>query len=291
MGRIRKFEKPKTEFLDEINSINVKLISHPDIEKTKRMIVNVCYGHTDPDIYDKLSEEERLKAINEVIEGGTLPKALEMTGKFVFLVENISLTVTHCLVRHRFFTILQRSTAVDDLRDENFVMPRCFNRDKNFYEKVKKWYLMGKELYCEAVDKYNISVQNARLLLPKNNCNFMFIGFDIKAFSESYSQRVCTQEEQIQNNIVFKKMAEEILKIFPFFKPYFKSSCETGKCLHCKAGKNSNVVFKRDLIHRKFIPPGYDPDKEDNTLHDYTRDEMNDGPEIIKEEYVGYEKK
>lgn len=290
MSRILKDKIPYTKFMDEESSIIVKMISHPDIKQTERMLVDVCYGHSNPEIYDKLTPEERSKAIEEVIAGGTLPKALEMTGNFVFFLNNIPLTFTHMIVRHRLFTILQMSTATEDLRDMNFLMPRSFSRDEKFYEKIKDWYLTGKELFCEAVDKYGISVQNARLLIPKNNVNHMFVGFDIKAFSEAYGQRLCTQEEPIQSNIVFQKMADEILKIFPYFKPYFKSHCETGRCLHSKAGKQSNIVFKRDELHRKFLPASYNPDLEDELLHDKTRDEMNYGPAIKEEKYIGRRK-
>jgi len=207
-----------------------------------------------------------------------------MTGKFVFCVKNISLTITHMLVRHRFFSILQKSTAVNDLRDENFVMPRSFNKDPKFYKKVKDWYLQGKELFCEAVDKQNISVQNARLFIPKNNCNHMFIGCDLKSFREAYGQRADTCEEPIQSNLIFEKMKELIVEKFPYFESYIKSNCDTGRCLHCGTGKHSNIVFKRDEKH-KVKNDKYDSDIMDDTLHDMTRDEMNEGPEI-KEEII-----
>ncbi|MAG47093.1 hypothetical protein CL617_00680 [archaeon] len=291
MSRIKYGEKPKTKFLDEEQSVKIKLISHPDVKQTEKLLVNTCYGHANPDIYDSLSEEEKSSAIKEVIAGGTLPKGLEMTGKFVFLVENISLTITHCLVRHRFFSILQRSTAVEDIRHENYVMPKSFGRNKEYYEKVKNWYLQGKELFVEGVEEQGLSLQNARLLIPKNNCNHIFMGFDIKAFNEAFGQRMCSCEEPIQHNIMFEEMKNEILKLFPFFKPYFKSHCEIGRCLHTKPGTQSNIVFKRDELHRKFLPDTYDPDKEDNLLHDQTRDEMNAGEYLEVEEYIGKEKK
>jgi len=280
MSRIPYNKEPKTTFLDEESAIKITMINHPDIEQTKKMIINICYGYKDPNIYDKLNEEERDNAIKEVIAGGTLPKALEMTGKFVFLIENISLTITHCLVRHRFFTILQSSTAVKDLRAENFVMPRSFAKDPAFYEQIKDWYNIGKKLYCSGVDNYGLSVQNARLFLPKNNCNHMFIGFDLKAFGEAYGQRMCSCEEPIQNNIIFKKMADDILKLFPYFNGYFKSHDETGRCLHSKTGKHANVCFARDELHKKFLPKDYLENNPDDLLHDKTRDEMNEGPEI-----------
>ena len=289
MSRINKYEPPITKFLDEENFIIVKLISYPDPKMTERVLVNTCYGHSDPDIYDKLDESKRIEAINTIISGGSLPKGLEMTGKFIFLINNIPLTATHMFIRHRFFTILQKSTAVDDIRNEDFVMPRSFAKDDVFYKKIKKWYLMGKELYCDAVDTYDMSVQNARLFIPKNNCNHMYMGFDLKAFSEAYSQRMCENEEPIQSNIVFGKMRDEILNIFPYFEPYFRSSCETGKCLHSKTGKHANIVFKRNELHKKFLPKDYDLSKED-TLHDKTRNEMNEGPEITSEKYIGFEK-
>jgi len=283
MSRIKFGDKPTTTFKDEESSIKVSLISYPDIESSRKMIINVCYGYDKPDIYDSLNEKQRQKAIEEVLAGGTLPKAMEMLGKFVFLVENISLTITHCIVRHRFFTILQSSTAVNDMRNCDFVMPRSFARDKKFYKEIKDWYSEGKKLFCKGVDKHGLSVQNARLLLPKNNCNHIFLGFDLKAFIEAYGQRTCTNEEPIQTNIIFDKMAEQIIEKFPFLKGKFKSHCETGRCLHTKPGEHSNVVFKRDDLHKKFLPAGYLDKNPDNLLHDDTRDFMNFGLEIKEE--------
>ena len=276
----------KTKFLDEIDNIKVTLLSYPDPKMTERVIIDVCYGYDKPNIYESLTAKERKEALETVIAEGSLPKALEMVGKFVFLIENISLTCTHCLVRHRFFTILQSSTGVSDLRNENFVMPRSFNRDKKYYNSIKEWYLWGKRLFAEGIDNQGLSVQNARLLLPKNNCNHMFIGADLKALKDAYAQRVDTQEEIIQNNIIFHKIRDLIVEKFPYLNNYFKSGCETGSCLHTKYGKHANVVFKRNIQHTKFLPKDYDLSKE-KTLHSKTRDEMNEGPKIKEETYNG----
>lgn len=281
MSRIKVGQKPKTKFIDEENSIIVKLIQWPDKKQSEKMLVNFAYGYKYADAYSKLSAKERKQAIKNLITEGTLPKGLEALGNFVFSIENISLTVSHCVVRHRFFTIIQSSTAVEDLRDETFLMPRSFARDELFYEKIKNWYLEGKSLYCEAVDSKGLSVQNARLLIPKNNCNHMLVAANLMAIKNAYAQRVCTCEEPIQNNIIFNKMRELIIDKFPYLDSYFKSGCETGQCLHTKTGKAANIVFKRDKLHTKFIKGKY----SDNTLHDQTRDEMNKGPVIQDEEY------
>lgn len=269
--------------MDEENSIIVELIAWPDRSMYEAAIIDVIKGYNKPKSFNDMNAKERVNTMNELVSGGTLPKGLEMLGNFVFCIQNISLTVTHCLVRHRFFTIIQRSTAVEDLRDESFVMPRSFARDKIFYDKVKNWYLEGKKLYCEAVDKKGISVQNARLLIPKNNCNHMYISCNLMALKEAYGQRVDTVEEPIQNNIIFKKMKDLVVEKFPYLDSYFVSNCETGRCLHCKPGGNSNVVFARDELHKKFLPKDYV--LKDNLLHNKTRDEMNVGPVINEENY------
>ena len=286
MSKVLKGEQPTTHFLDEQDAIKVTLISHPDIASSRRMIINVCYGYTNPNVYDTLSDEEKDNAIQDIVNDGSLPKCLEMLGKFVFLIENIPLTCTHMWVRERFFTVLQESTAVSDIRNKSFVMPRSFNRDKEYYEKIKSWYLTGKELFCEGLDKHNLSVQDARLLLPKNNTNHIFIGCDALAFKNAYFRRSCTQEEPIVSTLVFEKMKELILEQFPYLVKLFISSCSVGACLHSKVGKHANVVFKRNELHSKFLPKDYNISNE-KTLHDNTRDEMNSGDKINKEKYVG----
>ena len=61
MSRLKSNELSKTRFLDEENSIKVTLISHPDAEMSKKMIINTCYGYDKPAIYDELNEEQRAK--------------------------------------------------------------------------------------------------------------------------------------------------------------------------------------------------------------------------------------
>ena len=278
---------PETNFLDEIDAVKVSLISYPDVDMSKKMIINVASGYDDPNVYDKLDEQEKNKAIEDIIKDGTLPKCLEMLGKFVFLIENIPLTCTHMWVRERFFTILQMSTATSCQRTANFVMPRSFARDDKFYEKIKNWYLEGKLLYAKGIDKYGLSVQDGRLLIPKNNCNHIFLGFDALAFKNAYARRSCTQEEPIVSTYVFEEMKKQILNKFPYLENLFNSSCSNGSCLHSKSGKHSNVCFKRNELHRKFLPKDYDCDKEDNLLHNNTRDEMNAGDKINFESYLG----
>jgi len=278
--RIHKGEKPTTKILDERNAIEVELISWPDIKQTKKMLVQTCHGYSNVVDYDNMSEQDRDETLKQIVSNNTLPKSAEMTGKFVFLVKNISLTITHCLVRHRFFTILQKSTAVNDLRNENFVMPRSLARDKDFYNDVLNWYKLGKELFCEAVDNHNVSVQDARVLIPKNNCNHMFIGCDLLSLVNAYGQRVDTQEEPIQHNIIFEEMKALVLEKFPYFEKMFKSHCDSGRCLHCRPGSHTNIVFKRNEAHKKFLPDGYLDKHPDNLLHNKTRDEMSDGKEV-----------
>ncbi len=285
MSTIPYNKEPETTFLDERDAFEVSLISYPDIEKSKKMIINVASGYNDPNIYDKLSNTERDKVIEDIIKDGTLPKCLEMLGKFVFLIENIPLTCTHMWVRERFFTILQMSTATACQRDANFVMPRAFARNKEFYKRIKAWYLLGKILYKDGVDKYGLSVQDGRLLIPKNNCNYIFIGCDALAFKNAYFRRSCTNEEPVVSTMVFEEMKKLILEKFPYLKNLFISGCSVGACLHTKKGCHANVVFKRNQLHKKFLPKDYLKQSPDNLLHDKTRDEMNRGPIIKEEEY------
>jgi thymidylate synthase ThyX len=278
--------KSHTTFLDEENSIEVELLSWPDEKLTEKMLVDVIYGYKQTDTYDKLSKEDKASAIQDLVNEGALPKAFEMLGNFVFCIKNISLTVTHCIVRHRFFTIMQSSTVVKDLRNENFLIPRSFTRNSDFYERVKQWHLDGKELFCEAVDKHNISVQNARILIPKDNCNHMYVACSLTALRQAYGQRTCTQEEPVQNNIVFKKMRDLVVEKFSYLEKYFENDCESGRCLHCKFTKHSNVVFARNELHLRNKPKDF----KDDTLHRFTRDEMNKGNKVKRESYIGFDK-
>lgn len=289
MSRIPYGEIPKTKFLDEINAVEIELLDFPEEERINRVLVDVVYGFEGTGTYDKLSKEDREKYIKDLLKEGALPKGMEMMN-FTLLIKNISLTTTHMWVRHRFFSIIQRSTATNCLRNENFVMPRSFKRNDEFYEEVKKWYLAGKALYCKAVDNIGCSVQDSRVLIPKNNCNHMYIHASLLALRDALGKRMDTAEETIVNNIICNKIIKLIVDKFPILDGFFKADCLTGRCLHSKPGKFSNVCFARDEIHKKFLPEDYLKNNPDNLLHDYTRDEMNSGPTIIEEEYIGDKK-
>jgi len=278
----------KTRFLDEINSIKVELIDWPDKKRIEKVLVDIIYANEEVEVYKKLTKEQKKNAINLLLKEGVLPKGIEMIN-FTFLVKNISLLITHCWVRHKFFSIMQRSTQVSDLRNENILVPRSFARNKFFYDRYKEWVLQGKELFCEAIDELNISVQNARVLIPKNNCNWMYMHMNLLALKDAIGKRLDDQEEHIQNNIICEKMIKLVIKKFPYLEDFFKKDCETGKCLHSKPGEFSNIVFKRNELHKKFLPRDCNIDNE-RTLHNFTRDEMNNGPEIKTEKYKDFDK-
>jgi thymidylate synthase ThyX len=289
MSRIPYGETPKTKFLDEIDAVEVQLLDFPSLDRIKKVLVDVVYGFEETGTYDKLSEEDREKYIQDLLKEGALPKGMEMMN-FTILIKNISLTTTHMWVRHRFFSIIQRSTATNCLRKESFVMPRSFGRNKEFYEEIKQWYLAGKALYCKAVDEMGCSVQDARVLIPKNNCNHMYIHTNLLALKDALGKRMDTAEETIVNNIICKKIINLLVDKFPILNGFFKADCETGRCLHSKPGKFSNVCFKRDELHQKFLPTDYLINNPDNLLHDFTRDEMNKGDPIKTETYQGKSK-
>jgi thymidylate synthase ThyX len=281
MSKILSQQVARTTFLDEEADLEVKMMMWPNEDAVEKVIVNVCYGYDKPEVYDTMTEEERKKAIETAVKEGSLPKALEMIGNFVFLCKGLSLTTTHCLVRHRLLTIMQSSTAVGDLRHVNFMMPKSFARNDKYYSRVKQWMLEGKQLYIEGVEQQGLSSQNARILIPKNNDNHMFICGNLNALRMAYGQRVCNQEEPKQNNIVFEEIKKLIVSKFPYLEGYFVSDCSKGSCLHCKTSPHANIVFKRNELHSKNIG-----DWKDTTLHDQTRDEMNAGPTIKHETFL-----
>jgi thymidylate synthase ThyX len=284
MSKILKNQVPRTTFLDEEDDIEVKMVLWPNESSIEKLVVNVSYGHGEnPEIYDTFTEEQRKQAIDTAVKEGSLPKCMEMIGNFVFLVKNLPLTATHCLVRHRTLTVLQSSTAVSDLRHVNFMMPKSFARNEIYYHKVKQWMLEGKQLYIEGVEQHGLSSQNARIMISKNNDNHMFICGNLSALRMAYGQRVCRQEEPVTNNIVFEAIKKHIVSKFPYLESYFVSDCEKGTCLHCKCSPHSNIVFKRNELHSKNVPK----DWVDKTLHDQTRDEMNAGKTIVRETFLG----
>jgi thymidylate synthase (FAD) len=273
----------KTKFIDKLDAVKVVMLDYPDTERAKKVLVNFSEASWFEDFYSQASEEDKTTAIHDLLSGNMLGQGLEAL-QFTFLVSGLDLHDSHAVVRNRIgVSYLQQSSAVRPLTNSDILVPRAFTKHTNLLERYKQWCLDGKRIYQDMLETGDISITDARLVLPKTTPVWINISCNLMTLLAIYSKRSDTQEEYVALNIMVEKMKELVIEKFPYMKGYFVSACDKKTCLHCKPGYKCNCIFKRDDKHQTFI---------DNwTLHDKTKKElMLDCNKYITENYIGHTK-
>src|SRR3990167_10340449 len=247
---IEKGKNIKTKFIDNINAVKVTLLDWPDQERAKRVLVNFSEGSWFEDFYSQASEKDKLLAIHDLLSGSMLGQGLEAL-QFTFLVSRISLHESHALVRNRIgVCYLQQSQAVKPFTNFDVLVPRAFTKYPDKLLQYKLWIFRGKRLYQDLLETGDISITDARMCLAKTIPVWINISCNLATLLNIYQKRSDSQEEHPALNEMVKQMKILVCEKFPYMENYFKSGCETKKCLHCLPGYKCNCIFKRDEKHK-----------------------------------------
>lgn len=272
---IRRGEKPITRFVDNLDAVKVSLEDWPDEERAADAILNM----TQASWFRKFTEDSedcldvKHDVIQAVMEGKTLGLAMEHI-RFLFRVEGLSMHGTHQLVRSRVgICYMQQSHAVKDARHSDVLVPRAFTKRKDLLDRYEQWCIAGKQLYADLMDSGEIAITDARFALPKTIPNWIYVSVCLSSLLNIYGKRSDTCEEHPEMNRMVELMRIPVVEKFPFLEPHFKKDCDTGRCLHNRAGYAANAVFKRDEKHQ-LRPDQIAGEDTDWTLHDKTKQEL-----------------
>jgi len=266
--KIKKGKEPKTKFVFYPDNIKVKMIDYPDKDRIKKVFVNAAASSWFPEYAKDLSKKEVKEEISDLLKENTLSLGLEMA-QFTFLVKGLTLHDSHALVRNRIgITYAQQSQAVRDFRDEDILIPKSYKKYPHLMKRYKQWIKNSKKLYADLLDTGNISINDARLSMPKTIPVWIYFSCNLKTLISIIEKRLDSQEESIGLNEMSRQVVKLVVKKFPYLKPFLKSACEKGRCFHQKKGFKANCIYKRDSLHKI---EGY---KDEFTLHDKTKEEL-----------------
>ena len=213
-------QKPKTQFHNNLDALKVELVDHP----TRQQAWNVAWHYVKatwadrPDIDPTrgVSERELSKNLEDVFGGRTLPAPMECLG-FTFRLSGLSFQeVTH-IIRHRAGTFAAQCTGDRDLRDDDAVIPEPVQNSPEFHARWKKLVEESKQLYAEMVDSKDVSMMDARLILPKCMTSFYYMRLPLKDLIGFIYQRMDTQIQPAADNLLASRMAVEVAKVIPEF--------------------------------------------------------------------------
>jgi len=211
---IRFGEKPKFEFKNDLENINVTLVDYTPFQN----ILNYLPGYVNATWADEPQQhftlEQSIEDIEKALTFKTLPSILE-TIRFTFRIEGISVQdVTH-LIRHRTFSFSAQCTGDRWLSHHNAVIPESVENSPEFLERYKELTTACRELYADMIDSKKISIMDARLILNKNHDNFYYASCNFKDLLGFIKQRIDRQIQPKSDNIIAYQMWLAVCQVYP----------------------------------------------------------------------------
>ena len=276
-------EKPTTEFKNNLDSIKVTLMQAPSMDDLRKYLpafANATWSEL-PNDYDDLPDIEKDKYIREVFLGKTLPTALE-TINLNFRIEGISLQeVTH-IIRYRNASFSADCSGDKWWTHKPALVPNSIQNSKEYYERYKKIVEDAKQLYCDMIDTKQISIMDARYILPRCLETFYYMSLSLKDALHFIRQRIDKQIQPETDNVIASQMYCEILKKYPVANGIINVHAPSNFYINmARSGKATNLYF-----------PDMDSDKfewnENDFIYQCERNKMNGTDEGAKNYFDTY---
>ncbi len=214
-----KFGKePTTKWMNNLDAITVELVDAP----TRSQALNVAWqyvkatwaddpSHTNP---NTTSMRDLSANLEDVLCFRALPTPMECLG-FTFKLSGLSFQeVTH-IIRHRAGSFAAQCTGDRDLRDDPAVIPEAIENSPEFARRYKQLTEDAKQLYAEMTDSKEISMMDARMILPKSMTSFYLMRLNLKDLLGFIRQRQDRQIQPAADNLLAAYMARELVSVLP----------------------------------------------------------------------------
>ena len=269
---LRFGEKPTTEFVNNLDSLDVQLIEWPSTEQLISGIIpftNATWNDDPIVARDTKTNYEKIQNVYDAFHFKYLPQSLE-TVNLVFLIKGIDLqTVTHLLRNRVGFTFSAECSGDKWWTHKRSLVPNSIQQSDEFYERYKKITEECKKLYCDMIDSKKISIMDARHILPRNLETYYLMNVNFLSLLNFLKQRIDKQIQPEEDNVLAYKLLLETIKKVPF-----AINCVNihAPAMHfigqARTGKATNLYF-----------PDADSDKfewnENDFIYQCTRDKMN----------------
>ena len=106
-----------------------------------------------------------------------------------FLVEGISRTCSHQLVRHRLASYTQESQRYVNAQDSKYVVPRAVIEKKDLFEQFKRSLILAELTYKDLV-KAGVKKEDARFILPQAIHTKIMVTMNFRALRNLFNLRL-----------------------------------------------------------------------------------------------------
>lgn len=265
--KLRFNESPNTNFKNNLESINIELISAPTMDELRSYLpqfVTATWQEYGDDQYNgNLTLKEKDDIIHDAFFGKTLPTALE-TINLVFRISGISLQeVTH-IIRYRQGAFSADCSGDKWWTNKDALVPNAVENSSEFYERYKKIVEDAKQLYCDMIDSKKISIMDARYILPRCLDTFYYMRVNLKDAIYFIKQRIDKQIQPETDNIIAYQMYIAILKQYPIANGlidihspshFYVKTARTGKATNLYYPDTDSDIFEwneNDFIYQNY---------------------------------------
>jgi len=257
-------QQPETNFVNHLSAIKVTMQSCPSWSQLLSYIPEFTLATWEDRPGAEYTMEEREESVIQAFEGKLLPTALE-TINLTFRIDGLDLIdVTH-LIRHRVFSFSAQCTADRDMRMDDVLVKPSIMESSKFLERYLKLHKEAKQLYADMVDSQEVSIFDARTVLPRSFSNFYYVKGNIKDIIQFIRTR---KDEAIQpesDNVVAIRLYQQLIIHYPKLKDilnmdfggpdnFFIKTAKEGHNSKCYLPKPNNDVFEynpEEYIYQK----------------------------------------
>ena len=211
--------KPKTNYKNNLDSIKIELLNYPTIEQLNQYIpdfMNATWNKL-PHDSTNAGDNDAAKYIIAAIKGEALPTMLE-TIRLDFLFDGIDLTTVTHILRYRNMSFSADCSADKMWHEKDCLVPSAIQNSDEIYEKYKKAVELCKEVYCDIINSKQISIMDARGILPRNLDTYYFVSMSLKDAIWFINQRTDKQIQPEVDNIMAYQMYLQLVNAYPFLK-------------------------------------------------------------------------
>ena len=256
-------EKPKTAFVNNLDAIKVELMDCPTTSQLlaylPQFITATWAENYNTD--DKMPIDKKVEVIRDAFNGKALPTALE-TINLVFRISGISIQeVTHIL-RHRMASFSADCSGDKWWSMKDALVPSSIQYSNEMFDRYKELVRQAKKLYCDMIDTNQISIMDARYILPRCLSTFYYMRMSFKDAIAFIKQRIDRQIQPETDNVIAYQMYIAIVQKMPlayglvdFDSPsqFYIKMARTGKATNLYFPESNSDKFEwneEDFIYK-----------------------------------------
>jgi thymidylate synthase (FAD) len=208
--------------------MKVELIGYtPNPEELAYIAAKTCYSKKPPlELFkSKLNEKEK-QLIRKIIKSGHTSVIEHIN--FTFLIEGISRSCSHQLVRHRIASYSQQSQRYVKYGDMNFVVPPSIMKNNEANKIYIDFMKNVEDIYLKLIE-LGINKEDSRFVLPNAAKTNIILTMNARSLWNFFNLRCCIKSQWEIRKLAWK-ILELVKKVSPILFEKAGPWCYDGEC-------------------------------------------------------------